>query len=96
MKTTKSSPEKLCDEKILDEIKEDYLNGETKTLLYKKYGLKYNIDKFSFIKIMNSINNELGFKSKTKKIKNDIDWNIDSKMQMNIEPEYANSTYANK
>ena len=87
-------PDKICDEKVLDEIKEDYINGETKTLLYKKYGLKYNIDKFSFMKIIQNIDQELGhIKSK---ISNNDDWTVDSKMQMNLEPEYSSSTYINK
>ncbi len=95
MKTSSNTNEKKCDEKIFNEIKNDYLNGETKTLLYKKYGLKYNIDKFSFLKIINNINQELGFQPKNK-IENNNNWKIDSQMQMNLESEYVNSTYINR
>lgn len=92
--TTILSNEKKS-KKILNEIKKDYLNGETKTLLYKKYGLKYNIDKYSFLKIINNINQELGLQPKNK-IENKDNWKIDSKMQMNLESEHINSTYINK
>ena len=92
--TTILSNEKKS-KKILNEIKKDYLNGETKTLLYKKYGLKYNIDKYSFLKIINNINQELGLQPKNK-IENKDNWKIDSKMQMNLESEHINSTYINR
>lgn len=94
MKTSLNTKEKIYDEKILNEIKKDYINGETKTLLYKKYGLKYKIDKFSFLKIINNINKELGFHPKNK-IENDT-WKINSQMQMNLKSEYVNSTYIDK
>ena len=94
MKTPNTPEKKKYDEKIINEIKEDYLKGESKAHLYKEYGQKYNIDKFSFMNILKEVHRDLGFKTKTKE--SDNDWNVDSKQQMNLDSKYDNSTYIKK
>ena len=81
---------------IINEIKQDYINGkETKSLLFKKYYRKYNIDRFTFINIIEDINQELGINKRVSINKKAIKL-MDSKMGMNQKPNYYNPSNFNK
>ena len=80
----------IVNQNIINEIKKDYIHGkETKSLLFKKYGLKYGIDRFTFMEIINNINQELGI-NKQSPINKKANWLINSRMEMNLEHTYYN------
>jgi hypothetical protein len=88
--TPQGSDNLKIEKEILNEIKHDYVYGkETKSLLFKKYNRKYNIDRFTFMSVINNINQELGINQRSS-VNKKASWLIDSRMEMNLKPQYYN------